>query len=181
VMKTTSAMVASMVLLRKTPEANEYGVLMAIFPALSAAGRVEREPKTVFVSSSSLRHCRKGWSCSRWRGSGHRSCRWRRRFSHPWCWRRCSGRCERGFRSGGAPHTHRVAVSFEEGFRPVRDFQDLFLLGEAVFVVDRARVRAPVARIEDHLTGAVGVRDYVFHYPWIPAFAGIHAAEEPGM
>ena len=56
VMKTVSAMVAGMLLLRRTPEAKEYGVLVAIFPAPPAAGRVERELKMVLASSLSLRH-----------------------------------------------------------------------------------------------------------------------------
>jgi cation transporter-like permease len=56
VIKTVSAMVAGMVLLRRTPEANEYGVLLAMVPAPLAAGKVESEPKTVLASSLSWRH-----------------------------------------------------------------------------------------------------------------------------
>jgi hypothetical protein len=46
VIKTVSAMVAGMLLLRSTPEANEKGSLVAMVPVPLAAGRAERPSNT---------------------------------------------------------------------------------------------------------------------------------------
>ena len=130
---------------------------MAISPCRLPRAGTRWEPKTVLASSFPCAHFPKMWSCSRWMGRGAVHVDGDEDIRTRGVGVGVAVVVGEGLRVGGACHAHLIAVRFEEGFEPVCDVQGLLLLGEAVLVVYRPRVRSPVASVDDHLSPAVGL------------------------